>query len=150
MSLPKIKEYGDHKRCGRCHKVLPIEEFKLTPVKRNLSTGETANYVYRFSYCRTCFNERVLVAAKQRRRLAKEQGIEHYGSVCSCCGLKDKRFLTIDHINGRDKTVRRQTGQMEWERLRNLGWPSDIQLLCFNCNCAKGVYGICPHQEENK
>ena len=33
--------------------------------------------------------------------------------------------------------------------LKKLGYPKDgYQLLCHNCNCAKGWYGACPHTEE--
>lgn len=31
--------------------------------------------------------------------------------------------------------------------LKNNGFPKkDFQLLCFNCNCAKGFFGMCPHK----
>jgi hypothetical protein len=32
-------------------------------------------------------------------------------------------------------------------RLKKHGWPKEgFTILCFNCNCAKGIYGTCPHQ----
>lgn len=57
----------------------------------------------------------------------REQVITAFGGKCQCCGETDHRFLTLDHINGR---------------------KDKFQILCFNCNCAKGIYGICPHQEK--
>lgn len=79
-------------------------------------------------------------------RKAKAEGIIEYGGKCSCCSETTPEFLTIDHVNGRDKTKPRNTGLKEWQRLKWAGWPKDdIQLLCYNCNCAKGVFGTCPH-----
>jgi hypothetical protein len=67
-----------------------------------------------------------------------------YGSRCACCGENEIWFLALDHIGGRDKTINR--GKQELSRLRRLGWPKDnYQLLCHNCNLAKGFYGVCPH-----
>lgn len=75
------------------------------------------------------------------------EGIEVYGSKCACCGEDRNEFLTLDHINGKKDESKRKTGQKAWARLKSLGWPKDnYQILCFNCNCAKGIYGICPHQ----
>jgi hypothetical protein len=79
-------------------------------------------------------------------RKAKAEGIMEYGGKCACCSETTPEFLTIDHINGRDKSKPRATGQKEWLRLKWAGWPKEgIQLLCYNCNCAKGVFGSCPH-----
>ena len=76
----------------------------------------------------------------------KVEGILRYGSICTCCGESNPLFLTIEHINGRNKSIKKRTGKREWARLKSLGWPKeDITLLCFNCNCAKGAYGSCPH-----
>ncbi len=80
-------------------------------------------------------------------RAAKLEGIVVYGGKCACCGERQMEFLTLDHINGRKDEPYRTTGQKAWLRLKARGWPKDnFQLLCFNCNCAKGVYGRCPHQ----
>lgn len=78
----------------------------------------------------------------------KLDGIRAYGGKCSCCGESIPEFLTIDHINGRGDEKRRLTGTKMWMKLKSLGWPTDnFALLCFNCNCAKGAYGQCPHKK---
>ena len=83
---------------------------------------------------------------KQALNEAKVEGIEVYGGKCSCCGESKKEFLTLEHINGRDKNKRRRTGKMAWLELKIQGWPKNgYTVLCFNCNCAKGAYGSCPH-----
>jgi 5-methylcytosine-specific restriction endonuclease McrA len=79
-------------------------------------------------------------------RAARLEGIVAYGGKCGCCGETRIGFLTLDHINGRAGDPYRITGQKAWARLKARGWPKDnFQLLCFNCNCAKGIYGRCPH-----
>lgn len=58
-------------------------------------------------------------------------------------------FLTIDHIDGNGAEHRRtlKRGGITFYRwLINNGFPSGFQTLCYNCNCAKGQYGTCPHQ----
>ena len=29
--------------------------------------------------------------------------------------------------------------------LKNHNYPEGFQVLCYNCNLPKGVYGVCPH-----
>lgn len=58
-------------------------------------------------------------------------------------------FLALDHIHGGGGKERRTLCSSALHaRLRKAGWPKDQhQLLCHNCNLAKGFYGRCPHQE---
>jgi hypothetical protein len=91
-------------------------------------------------------NKKALSAQKlDAQNRAKEEGLEIYGGKCTCCGESQREFLTIEHKNGRDKNIKRRTGKGEWARLKAKGWPDDITIYCFNCNCAKGAYGSCPH-----
>jgi len=77
--------------------------------------------------------------------------IQHYGGKCVCCGETEPRFLTIDHIHGRkglNEKEKKMTGGELYKWLKRNNYPKDdYQLLCYNCNCAKGFYGKCPHQE---
>lgn len=81
--------------------------------------------------------------------------IEAYGGKCACCGESNPEFLTIDHIDGTGAEHRRQMGKGKtfagaefYNWLRKQGYPKDnYQLLCMNCNFAKGHFGICPHQK---
>jgi len=59
-------------------------------------------------------------------------------------------FLTIDHVNGDGAELRRtlkgaETGVRLLRRLRDLGYPPEYTILCFNCNLAKSIRGECPH-----
>ena len=95
-------------------------------------------------------NKQILTAKKlEARTKAKEEGIIAYGAKCSCCGETNKSFLTIEHKNGRNKATGTRTGKDEWAKLKARGWPDYVTLHCFNCNCAKGIYGSCPHTWES-
>lgn len=67
---------------------------------------------------------------------------------CACCGEGMVDFLTIDHVNNdgckHRKTIGGASNICAW--LKRNGFPNGFQVLCFNCNSAKGAYGVCPHQ----
>jgi hypothetical protein len=79
-----------------------------------------------------------------------------YGGKCGCCGELRPEFLAIDHVNGDGAAHRRElklqrikAGAGFYRYLRRLGYPKDrFQLLCYNCNVAKSIYGQCPHERE--
>jgi len=84
------------------------------------------------------------------RARVREQVLQLYGGKCVCCGETDLHFLTFDHKNGGGTKERRSTGMTGSTFYLSLlkHRRDDIQVLCFNCNCAKWFYGVCPH--ENK
>ena len=71
---------------------------------------------------------------------------------CACCGENlSHKFLTLDHIEGR-KAMNHKTGfggdkLYRW-CIKNK-FPIGLQVLSWNCNSAKGLFGKCPHQEQN-
>lgn len=100
------------------------------------------------------FYTRVREAQRNSCRRARYQMIVEYGGKCACCGENRPQFLTLDHVNGNGAEHRREiTGKRSgggytialW--LRAHGWPKDgYQLLCWNCNCARGFSGYCHPQ----
>jgi hypothetical protein len=68
--------------------------------------------------------------------------IEHYGGKCVFCGNSNPRHLTFDHINNDGATHRKDisTSIMALWLKRN-GYPDNIQLLCWNHNLEKSIYG---------
>jgi len=81
------------------------------------------------------------------------QMIDAYGGKCACCGESTKEFLTIDHIKN-DGCKKRKEGEpigaALYRKLKEKNWPKeDYQLLCMNCNFAKGHWKICPHQRQD-
>ncbi|MBC8294550.1 MAG: hypothetical protein H8E55_01940 [Pelagibacterales bacterium] len=76
--------------------------------------------------------------------------IKAYGNECNCCKNNVWQFLSIDHIYNDGASERAQfkiRGTTFYKYLRKLGYPTvNYQLLCTNCNSAKGYHGFCPHQ----
>jgi len=78
--------------------------------------------------------------------------LNHYSNGtphCFCCNETTLGFLTIDHVegkkaNGHDTT---HTGSKLYEWIVRNNFPSGFQVLCMNCNHAKGRFGKCPHEE---
>jgi len=73
---------------------------------------------------------------------------------CACCGEREWKFLSIDHINNDGAEHRKKIGNKGGDHIyrwlvRN-NFPKGFQVLCHNCNQAKGHYGICPHQQKNE
>lgn len=86
---------------------------------------------------------------KERTRKIKDIILEHYGAVCVCCGENIKEFLTIDHKNGGGCKHREEIGfgYVFYKWVVDNGFPEDLQIMCMNCNFAKGSSGRCPHED---
>jgi hypothetical protein len=105
---------------------------------------------------------------KRERARLKLGMLNEFGGKCMCCGEAHPYFLSLDHVKN-DGAKQRQTREIRWAvkhgveiekpegprynnqqiyRLaRRMGWPKDeFQLLCMNCNFAKGHFGECPHK----
>lgn len=79
--------------------------------------------------------------------------LQEYGGRCACCGETTYEFLGIDHIYNDGAAHRKEIGKGNniYPWLRDNGFPKDrFQILCHNCNFAKGHYGRCPHTKEEK
>lgn len=89
---------------------------------------------------------------KARYRSIRVEVLEYYGGVCACCGEEEKAFLQIDHINGNGNSHRRKIEKESGGRVSMVLWlkrnnfPAGFQVLCANCNMAKHISGVCPHE----
>jgi hypothetical protein len=92
------------------------------------------------------------IRTKTYRSKLKKEVMEAYGGKCACCGENLIEFLTIDHINGGGNKHRRAlrigSGSGFYCWLKKNNFPTGFQVLCHNCNIAKGHYGRCPHENE--
>jgi transposase-like protein len=82
---------------------------------------------------------------RARARKLRAMVMEHYGAACACCGEDRLEFLSIDHINGNGKQHRAAAGGKLYRLIVKQGFPADLRILCYNCNCSLGFNGYCPH-----
>ena len=85
-----------------------------------------------------------------QNRAIRLEVIRHYSNglcVCACCGEKTFEFLAVDHLNGgglKHRKIYEIKSLANW-LFRN-GFPGGFQILCYNCNQAKALWGACPHK----
>lgn len=91
----------------------------------------------------------VCAEGHHRRSLVfKQRAFAAYGGPqCKCCGETTIEFLSIDHIDGDGAEHRQTIGNRIYRWLFRNSYPSGFQVLCMNCNFAKGQFGQCPHQK---
>lgn len=143
-----------HKICtGPCGRELPATTEHFSPNK----DGRLGLY----AQCKDCRNAKLRgyrlthpnQSGKEYHRKNKLEVITKYGGKCSCCGEGRIEFLTIDHVNNDGAKHRAEIGKGSDQTYRWLihnGFPDGFQVLCYNCNIAKSVYGACPHQKGQK
>ena len=131
--------------CRKSHNAVKRGNMKCLGCGRWLKKSAELGYC---SLTEECFNAKAIL----RRRALKREVVDAYGGECACCGEKRLYFLTIDHVNGDGASERRamaasargaSTTTLHY-LLRRLGYPSSYQVLCYNCNCAKGTGDRCP------
>lgn len=80
-------------------------------------------------------------------RKTKEKFLEMYGGKCACCEEQIFDFLTIEHKQGQ-RRITKETGTRAYRKALLEYRPDLYEILCWNCNCAKGQLGYCPHKPE--
>ena len=96
-------------------------------------------------------NNLVQERARERKYRARirQEVIAAYGGKCTCCGESTPEFLVIDHTNNDGAAHRKEIGAAGgstiYKWLKKNDYPEGFQVLCHNCNMAKGFYGQCPH-----
>jgi hypothetical protein len=88
-----------------------------------------------------------------RRIRIKQEVMSKYGGECVCCGEDNVMFLSLDHKDGGGTKERDDSnimGTRLYRSLRKLPVDPKYQVMCYNCNFAKGDRGICPHHYADK
>ena len=128
------------KKCRRCKRELPLSAFHLD----RRGGGKHG----RQGRCRPCMK----VGMAEYHLATRLRVLAHYsgGSMrCACCGENEVEFLAIDHMHRDGAQHRREVRPSAIYRwLIKHKFPPGIQVLCHNCNLAKGYYGVCPHQDD--
>jgi hypothetical protein len=144
------------KVCTKCGTEKPLESFGNRKGKHR-KDGD------RHAECKDCTNDyrrkryatnpdarsSILSITKKSFEKLKDEVLAAYGNKCSCCGESERDFLTMDHIAGNGAEHRREIGEGSkrlYQFLKKNNFPSGFQVLCYNCNCAKGHRGVCPHK----
>jgi hypothetical protein len=162
----------DEKECISCHKIKLLKSFDVRNDGGNITYRNQCKecrrkywldweekhknqrkkshheyYINNIEHCKLQQREYT-----QKLRL---QILVHYGGnppKCACCGEPEPKFLTIDHINGGGSKHRRgpkapfKCSTLYYRWIIKNNYPNIFQILCMNCNFAKGMYGKCPHQ----
>lgn len=145
--------------CNKCCFRRPVIDGKRCQVCRNQHNAAKAKKILRGLCSGCCVNKaeagyKTCTACLGKSRSATRQIwlqiVEHYGGCCACCGEREIVFLTVDHKNNDGAAHRRSLGIPAgfkfYRWLVDAGFPADLQLLCYNCNCSKQRVGECPHE----
>jgi len=106
--------------------------------------------VFGHTMCEPCLEDH-RVKSRQRYKNLKISVLEHYGKACVCCGEDHFEFLSIEHSRGDGQKHSSKKIKMPfycWLKKKNFPQDLGLTVLCFNCNCAKGFSGYCPHERE--
>ncbi len=144
----------DHQEQVRAHAKMYRSEHQpeIKERRRSYTFGnrEEINRRKRESY--QLHKDKILPAKLEKYREVRAVCLTAYGGKCTCCGETEYKFLAFDHINNNGGEMRKNKSHPEnglplYKWLVKNNFPSEFQLLCHNCNNAKGFYGSCPHQD---
>lgn len=159
--------------CKKCGATKPLDQFSLAAGRRRHECRDCYSARHKRYYVNRPkgYRERSRKAyyAKRRDWLKTPEGViwrraqnrtwnnanrqivlNHYGARCACCGEGIERFLTVDHKHndGNERRAIHGTGSAFYRHIIKNGFPSEFQILCFNCNLGRAMNGgTCPHKE---
>lgn len=131
--------------CKFCKQEKPWAEFGK--VNQCRACAAAATRAYRRAHPE--YVERHRNYTRELRRKALEVYSNSNQPFCACCKESEIKFLEFDHINGDGAKHRKKIGAVSYNfliRLKNLGWPQGLRVLCCNCHKAISHFGACPHQ----
>lgn len=155
------KIIDNKKRCTLCEEWVDLSGFGTWWDNKGTWKAKRPYYTAR---CKPCMSKNVKKWREENSERHKQNSrdwtnkmkslvYDHYGRVCVCCKESEEMFLTIDHINNDGYLIRPRIGGTRgftsgnwYKRIVDQGFPTDLQVLCFNCNCGKQRNkGVCPH-----
>lgn len=148
-----IKPTTGKTKCVDCLKsaVTMLTETRKLRRERSLCIKCAMPVIWNKQQCASCAELEKISKNKTTKKL-KRGVFDSYGGKCACCGEEDIRLLSLDHINNNGSDHRRELnrygGQQFYRWVRDNNYPTDLQILCYNCNCGKYHNGgTCPHED---
>lgn len=150
---PLTDEQKSHRReCRRKYRQIPgVKEQQKTKHKEWCIKNYNKRSNYHKEYWVTN-KESKKIYRKNWSLTLKLKIYNHYSNndiKCNCCGENMIEFLSIDHINNDGATERKKfSNSTFYTYIVKNNFPSGYQILCMNCNFAKGKNKdhICPHK----
>lgn len=73
-------------------------------------------------------------------------------SQCKICVNKARRGIYANKKSGTyiSRVRKPRLNEKDRQKIKEDRYPDSYTVLCFNCNCAKGAFGFCPHKLKNK
>ena len=146
------------------------KNYETNKEKRKIYNSKPETIEYRKNYDLVHKSQQLQRQKNYKNRLRMSALIHYSKSVsnadtptCSCCGENSViDFLCIDHIKGKkemenDNELVILGYSSKWDTsklmlwLKNTNYPVGFQVLCHNCNFAKGMVKnnyTCPHKHE--
>lgn len=137
------------KHCTKCKQDKPLCDFSRSQQQLGKSRCRPCLSAYSREWA-AGHREYSRGATKEYQRKVRMEMLIAYGGKCACCGETEEKFLALDHVNGGGSAHKRNAGGGPISAIvKREGYPKDgrYQLLCHNCNSAKGFYGACPHTQ---
>ena len=130
--------------------LLPIASLVLAADRR--TTKSRGVFIMPYSGKEYYYQNRdtILKQKSNYRNQVKLDAMQHYGSICACCGETRIEFLSIDHIDGNGSNHKKEVsygrgGANFYIWLKKNNYPPGFRVLCHNCNQSLGHFGYCPH-----
>ena len=149
----KSKADKKHPECKSCFNQRMRETRKMSAYKIRFNPYQKEwQRIYRRTPKYKAWRKIALDKLSIKRQELKRQIVDYYGGKCNCCGVLELCFLSIDHINNdgyklRENRKYRDYGIYYYRKIIAENYPSNLQILCFNCNIAKNHNGgECSHK----
>lgn len=131
------------KVCTRCGVEKNLSEFYVQKRGRHGVRAE----------CKICFDAKYSPKEQQNRKQRRVRVLKVLGGKCASCGDTVIEHLTLDHIhnNGAEERKRFKNSNSMYLEVERRGIPKDqYQVLCWNCNTTKYIYGKPAMQARNE
>ena len=137
-------DMASRNQCKKCHQKQKSAWSQANPERVRVSRHKhDALYADKIKEQKRIWRKAHPDTHRDYQRAARRKVIDHYGAVCVCCGESEYKFLAIDHVIPIKSSGQRSSTTV-YQVIRE-GYPNTFQILCHNCNLAKGFWGQCPH-----